>query len=151
MPTPPSGSTAEPGTYALWFRIDDAAEIAVGRRYRLRLEPGWVVYVGSAFGPGGTAARLAHHRRPVLRPHWHIDYLRAHIEAVEQAVEDGCSILSYCVWSFTDLLSWLNGYQKRYGLVYVDRDEAEDGSLKRYRKDSYFWYQKVIESAGRVL
>ena len=66
-------------------------------------------------------------------------------------MEDGCSILSYCVWSFTDLLSWLNGYQKRYGLVYVDRDEAEDGSLKRYRKDSYFWYQKVIESAGRVL
>ncbi len=82
---------------------------------------------------------------------YRIDYLRAHIEAVEQAVEDGCSILSYCVWSFTDLLSWLNGYQKRYGLVYVDRDEAEDGSLKRYRKDSYFWYQKVIESAGRVL
>ena len=78
MPTPPSGSTTEPGTYALWFRIDDAAEIAVGRRHRLRLEPGWAVYVGSAFGPGGTAARLAHHRRPVLRPHWHIDYLRAH-------------------------------------------------------------------------
>ena len=82
---------------------------------------------------------------------YRIDYLRTHIEAVEQAFEDGCEILSYCVWSFTDLLSWLNGYQKRYGLVYIDRDETEDGSLRRYRKDSYFWYQKVIESAGRVL
>ena len=82
MSAPLPKPTAKPGTYALWFRIDEATEIAVGRRYRLQLEPGWAVYVGSAFGPGGTAARLAHHRRPVLRPHWHIDYLRAHARLV---------------------------------------------------------------------
>ena len=82
---------------------------------------------------------------------YRIDYLRAHIEALEQAAEDGCSILSYCVWSFTDLLSWLNGYQKRYGLVYVDRGEEEGASLARYKKDSFYWYQQVIRSNGTVL
>lgn len=44
---------------------------------------------------------------------------------------------AYCTWSFTDLLSWLNGYGKRYGFVYVDRDEEEGGSLERIRKDSF--------------
>ena len=51
----------------------------------------------------------------------------------------------------TDLLSWLNGYQKRYGFVYVDRDELDKKELKRYKKDSYFWYKKVIETNGEVL
>ena len=70
-------SAAGSGTYALLLRIDVTEEIAVGRRHRLRLEPGWAVYVGSALGSGGTAARLAHHRRPAVRPHWHVDYLRS--------------------------------------------------------------------------
>ena len=82
---------------------------------------------------------------------YRIDYLREHIEAIEQAQQQGCDILAYCVWSFTDLLSWLNGYQKRYGLVYVDREEAEGGSLKRYKKDSFNWYRQVIKSNGMVL
>jgi len=71
--------------------------------------------------------------------------------ALEEAVADGCNIISYCVWSFTDLLSWLNGYQKRYGLVYVDREEAEGSSMNRYKKDSFYWYQAVIASNGKHL
>lgn len=67
---------ARPGTYALLLRIPTAEIALIGRRDRLSLAPGWAVYAGSAFGPGGVAARLAHHRRPVIRPHWHIDYLR---------------------------------------------------------------------------
>lgn len=47
-------------------------------------------------------------------------------------------MLGYCTWSFTDLLSWLNGYGKRYGFVYVDRDEEEEVVWKRVRKDSFF-------------
>ncbi len=82
---------------------------------------------------------------------YRIGYLREHIEAIETAQEQGCNILAYCVWSFTDLLSWLNGYQKRYGLVYVDREEEEGGSLKRYKKDSFYWYRQVIQSNGSVL
>ncbi|MGL5478834.1 MAG: family 1 glycosylhydrolase, partial [Clostridium sp.] len=57
-------------------------------------------------------------------------------------------LLGYCTWSFTDLLSWLNGYQKRYGFVYVDRDETDSGSLNRYKKDSFYWYKEVIKNNG---
>lgn len=75
---------ARPGTYALLLRISSAEVALIGRRDRLPLVPGWAVYAGSAFGPGGVAARLAHHRRPAVRPHWHVDYLRryASLEAV---------------------------------------------------------------------
>ena len=82
---------------------------------------------------------------------YRIDYLREHVRAIEQAEAEGCDILSYCIWSFTDLLSWLNGYQKRYGLVYVDRGEEEGSSMDRYKKDSFYWYQKVIASAGKEI
>lgn len=75
-----------------------------------------------------------------------IEYLRAHIEQCKLAIADGVDLLGYCVWSFTDVLSWLNGYQKRYGLVYVNRDETDSKDLKRIRKQSYFWYKSLIES-----
>jgi 6-phospho-beta-glucosidase len=48
-----------------------------------------------------------------------IAYLRAHLEQCRQALNDGVDLIGYCSWSFTDLLSWLNGYQKRYGFVYI--------------------------------
>mgnify|MGYP000864440215 CR=1 FL=1 len=80
----PKTAGSRPGTYTLLLRIPSAEVALIGRRDRLPLAPGWAVYAGSAFGPGGVAARLAHHRRPVVRPHWHIDYLRryASLEAV---------------------------------------------------------------------
>lgn len=82
---------------------------------------------------------------------YRITYLKNHIQAIQEALTDGVEVLGYCTWSYTDLLSWLDGYQKRYGLVYVDQDELQKGSLKRYKKDSYFWYQKVIASNGSNL
>ena len=83
---------------------------------------------------------------------YRIDYLREHIKELKKACDDGCRVLAYCTWSYTDLLSWLNGYQKRYGFVYVDREEDENsGTLNRYKKDSYYWYQKVIETNGEEL
>lgn len=78
---------------------------------------------------------------------YRIEYLSKHIEELMKASEEGCEIWAYCTWSFTDLLSWLNGYQKRYGFVYVDRDES-GGTMNRYKKDSYYWYQEVIRSNG---
>jgi Uri superfamily endonuclease len=73
-----------PGTYALILRSSRACTIRIGRLGTLRLRPGWYVYVGSAFGPGGLRPRIAHHGRRAQRPHWHIDYLRLYtrIEAV---------------------------------------------------------------------
>lgn len=82
---------------------------------------------------------------------YRIDYLRQHVKAIQEAISDGVDVLGYCTWSFTDLLSWLNGYQKRYGFVYVDRDETEEKSLDRHKKDSFYWYQRVIASNGEKL
>ncbi|NLC96395.1 MAG: glycoside hydrolase family 1 protein [Erysipelotrichaceae bacterium] len=83
---------------------------------------------------------------------YRIDYIKKHIEELKKACDDGCRVIAYCTWSYTDLLSWLNGYQKRYGFVYVDRQEEEgSGTLDRIPKDSYYWYKKVIETNGEVL
>lgn len=69
-----------PGTYALILAAHEARCLRIGRLGSLALRPGWYVYVGSAFGPGGVRARLAHHRQRTARPHWHIDYLRRHTQ-----------------------------------------------------------------------
>ena len=70
------------------------------------------------------------------------------MKALGEAIEEGCEVLAYCTWSFTDLLSWLNGYQKRYGFVYVDADDYGKGTYNRYKKDSFYWYKHVIETNG---
>ena len=67
---------ARPGTYALLLRARSGRRIQIGRCGSLAVRPGWYVYIGSAFGPGGLRARLRHHCRVSERPHWHIDYLR---------------------------------------------------------------------------
>lgn len=82
---------------------------------------------------------------------YRIEYLKEHILAIQDAISDGVDVLGYCTWSFTDLLSWLNGYQKRYGFVYVNRDEDDEKDMKRIPKDSFYWYQKVIKSNGEDL
>lgn len=66
-----------PGTYALIMTSDTDQQIVIGKLGRLRVRPGYYVYIGSAFGPGGLNARIAHHKRASVRPHWHIDYLRS--------------------------------------------------------------------------
>lgn len=68
---------AEPGTYALLLRSDTDRTVDVGRLGSLNVRPGWYVYVGSALGPGGLAARVGRHLRREKTCRWHIDYLRA--------------------------------------------------------------------------
>ncbi len=75
---------------------------------------------------------------------YRIEFLQAHVDALEASIADGCEVLGYCTWSFQDLFSWLNGYAKRYGFVYVDRDEENERDLARYKKDSFYWYQELI-------
>ncbi|MBL3649578.1 6-phospho-beta-glucosidase [Bacillus vallismortis] len=82
---------------------------------------------------------------------YRIDYLRSHLEQCRQAISDGVDVIGYCSWSFTDLLSWLNGYQKRYGFVYVNRDEEHTHDLKRLKKKSFYWYQNLIKTNGESL
>ncbi len=73
----------EPGSYLLILRMPGSTEIQVGRLGRIGFGPGWYAYAGSAFGPGGLAARLRHHLAPVQKQHWHIDYLRAEAKVME--------------------------------------------------------------------
>ncbi|MFD1411178.1 glycoside hydrolase family 1 protein [Lapidilactobacillus gannanensis] len=82
---------------------------------------------------------------------YRIHFLREHVKAIHAAIDDGLQVIGYTTWSFTDLLSWLNGYQKRYGFVYVDRDEKSAKDLARYPKDSFYWYKQVIASNGEDL
>ena len=72
---------------------------------------------------------------------------------MEEAVnEDGIPLMGYTMWSAIDLVSNGTGeMKKRYGFVYVDRDDRGNGSLKRIPKDSFFWYKKVIENKGSDL
>ena len=77
------GVRAERGTYALVLRSRGNAALRIGRLGRLALEPGFYVYVGSAFGPGGVRARVRHHERRSPRPHWHVDYLRRAVEVAD--------------------------------------------------------------------
>jgi 6-phospho-beta-glucosidase len=75
---------------------------------------------------------------------YRIDYLVRHIEQIQLALTDGVEVMGYCPWSAIDLVSTHQGARKRYGFIYVDRDEFDLRSLDRVRKDSFFWYQRVI-------
>ncbi len=68
-----------PGTYALVFRAKRKRRLIIGKLGTLSLQPGFYVYVGSAFGPGGLKARIGHHRKNSSRNHWHIDYLSEYL------------------------------------------------------------------------
>jgi 6-phospho-beta-glucosidase len=87
----------------------------------------------------------------VINDDYRIAFVKRHVEECQQAITDGVDLLGYCVWSFTDLLSWLNGYQKRYGFVYINRDEESEKDLRRIPKKSFYWYKKVIETNGKEL
>ncbi|MDO4912525.1 MAG: 6-phospho-beta-glucosidase [Lactobacillus sp.] len=84
---------------------------------------------------------------------YRIDYTRQHIQAFKDAVEiDGVDLLGYTTWGIIDLISASTGQMsKRYGFIYVDRDDEGHGSLKRIPKKSYYWYKKVIASNGDEL
>lgn len=84
---------------------------------------------------------------------YRIDYLRSHIQAMKDAVEeDGIPLLGYTSWGPIDLVSATTGeMSKRYGYIYVDRDDSGQGSLRRIPKKSFYWYKKVIASNGEDL
>src|SRR5699024_4770910 len=78
---------------------------------------------------------------------YRIDYLRQHIEQMAEAIEDGVELLGYTTWGCIDLISASTSeMSKRYGFVYVDQDDFGNGTLDRLRKDSFYWYKKVIET-----
>lgn len=84
---------------------------------------------------------------------YRIEYLRAHIAAVKEAIDqDGVELLGYTSWGCIDLVSAGTGeMKKRYGYIYVDRDNEGNGTLARSKKQSFYWYKKVIASNGEDL
>ena len=84
---------------------------------------------------------------------YRIEYLREHIKAMKDAIElDGVEVLGYTSWGCIDLVAASTGeMSKRYGFIYVDRDDKGNGTLKRYKKKSFDWYKKVIASNGEDL
>jgi len=83
---------------------------------------------------------------------YRIDYLRKHIKEMKEAIGDGVELLGYTAWGPIDLVSMSTSeMSKRYGFVYVDKDDDGNGTLERKRKDSFYWYKKVIESNGEEL
>ena len=82
---------------------------------------------------------------------YRIDFLRRHYAEARKAINDGVKLIGFCPWSYIDLVSTHEGFNKRYGFVYVDRTEDDVKELKRYKKDSFAWYQKVIETNGADL
>lgn len=83
---------------------------------------------------------------------YRIDYLRKHIEQMKEAVKDGVDLMGYTPWGCIDLVSASTGEMaKRYGFIYVNKFDDGTGDLSRERKESFFWYKKVIGSNGEDL
>ena len=83
---------------------------------------------------------------------YRIQYLNDHLVQVREAIEDGVEVMGYTAWGCIDLVSASTAeLKKRYGFIYVDRRDDGTGSLARYRKKSFDWYRKVIETNGACL
>ena len=84
--------------------------------------------------------------------YYRIEYLKQHIIQMKEAIEDGVDLIGYLSWGPIDIVSASTGeMKKRYGFVYVDKDDNGNGTLNRYKKKSFYWYKKVIETNGQVL
>ena len=83
---------------------------------------------------------------------YRIDYMRRHLVEVGEAIKDGVEVMGYTVWGCIDLVSASTAeMSKRYGMIYVDRNDDGSGSLERFRKKSFNWYRRVIETNGMSL
>ena len=83
---------------------------------------------------------------------YRIEYLREHVKQMKEAIKDGVELLGYTMWGIIDIVSCGTiEMSKRYGVIYVDRDERGNGTNRRYKKDSFYWYQKCIKSHGEDL
>ena len=89
---------------------------------------------------------------PTVEDDYRIDYMRAHLLQVREAIADGVQVLGYTAWGCIDLVSASTAQmKKRYGMIYVDRNDDGTGTLARYKKKSFGWYRDVIRSNGACL
>lgn len=91
----------------------------------------------------GAKDELVHGK---IHDEYRIDYYRKHFKCMLDSIEeDGVELMGYTSWACIDLISEsTKQMSKRYGFIYVDVDDYGNGTYNRYRKDSFYWYQKVI-------
>jgi len=97
----------------------------------------------------GLGARDTVEEGGSIHDSYRIEYLKQHIREMEEAIKDGVDLMGYTPWGCIDLVSASsNEMSKRYGFIYVDQDDEGKGTLNRSRKDSFYWYKKVIDTNG---
>jgi len=101
----------------------------------------------------GLGARDVIEADGTINDDYRIQYLRDHIKEMKKAVElDGVDLIGYTPWGCIDLVSAGTGeMEKRYGFIYVDKDNEGNGTLERRKKKSFYWYKRVIETNGEEL
>lgn len=83
---------------------------------------------------------------------YRIDYMKEHLKETWEAIQDGVDLLGYTCWGAIDIVSASTGeMKKRYGMIYVDKDDSGNGTLRRSKKKSFGWYRDVIKSNGTAL
>lgn len=87
----------------------------------------------------------------VINDDYRIEYIKKHIEQIQLAITDGVDVMGYCPWSAIDVVSTHQGYAKRYGFIYVNRDEFDLKDVKRIKKKSFYWYKNMIATNGNNL
>ncbi len=129
-----------------WATDPCCLRIALNTLYDCYHKPLWIAENGIGWNDVKEADDTIHDQ-------YRIDYLRQNIQSMKDAVElDGVDLMGYTMWGCIDLVSSGTGeMKKRYGFVYVDRDDEGNGTMKRYKKDSFYWYKKVIETNGENL
>ncbi|MBE9909319.1 glycoside hydrolase family 1 protein [Enterococcus casseliflavus] len=87
-----------------------------------------------------------------INDEYRIEYLSDHISEMHCAVENGVNLIGYTAWGCIDIVSMSTGQMsKRYGFIYVDKNDQGEGTLKRIKKKSFYWYKKLIETNGEIL
>ena len=129
-----------------WATDPACLRLALNTLYERYRKPLWIVENGIGWSDVKEADGSVHDT-------YRIDYLRKNIQSMSDAISiDGVDLMGYTMWGCIDLVSAGTGeMKKRYGFVYVDRDDEGNGSLERSKKDSFDWYKKVIASNGEDL
>ncbi len=129
-----------------WATDPDCLRLALNTLFDRYHKPLWIVENGI-----GWDDKLKKNNK--IHDDYRIDYLRQNISSMDEAINiDGVDLIGYTMWGCIDIVSAGTGQMsKRYGFVYVDRDDEGKGTLDRFQKDSFYWYQKVIASQGADL
>lgn len=129
-----------------WATDPNCLRIALNTLYDRYHKPLWIVENGIGWADVKEADGSVHDS-------YRIEYLRQNIRSMSDAIHlDGIELMGYTMWGCIDLVSSGTGeMKKRYGFVYVDRDDQGNGTLERSKKDSFYWYKKVIETNGEDL